>query len=362
MTKRSPIQGDNLSLPTTVDDITPRWLTAALAPATGGVDITKVDIVEIIWGTATKVRIEVTYSRTDRRALPPERLCVKGGFDERVRAAVGSAGDHGMRLEAAFFRDLAPRLDIAVPKAWFADSDDRQGVLIFDDLALGGEFGSPVKPWTPDLMELALRGLARMHAQSWKVRYPDVGWLTDGAEPVRQAARQLFSSQHCDAYFAAPENSNLPAAVEDRARNLRGYEALWAHDDRSDKCVTHGDAHLGNMYIDGSGEPVFLDWAGVSRCPWAYDVAYFLVGGLSVEDRRSAERDLLNSYLSALADDGGPELDGADAWDDYRRHCLHGLIWSVLPAAMQSPENVRAMSDRYVAAIVDHDPLSLLGV
>ena len=362
MTKTVSSFGNRLSLPTDVDGITPQWLTQALAPMTGGVDVVTAEVVQIIWGTATKVRIKVEYARDPGPDVPPTQLCVKGGFDERVRQALGSAGDYGMRLEASFFRDLAPRLDIGMPRSWFADSDDVQGVLVFDDLGLEGRFGSPVKAWEPELLERALVDLARMHAQTWNVSYPDVTWLSDGAGPVRQAARQLFSEAHWDAHFATPDAPVLPGELTDRARNLRGYEALWAHDDQAEKCLTHGDAHLGNMYVDAAGKPYFLDWAGASRCPWSYDVAYFVVGGLSISDRREHERRLIGRYLATLADAGGPALDPQIAWEGYRRHCLHGLIWSTLPPVMQSAENVHAMSDRYVAAIVDHDPLRLLGV
>src|SRR5437588_24472 len=61
-----------------------------------------------------------------------------------------------------------------------------------------------------------------------------------------------------------------------------------------------------------------------------------------------------------LAANGGPDLDVDEQWASYRRHCLHGLLWSVTPAWMQPAGRCRAMTERYVAAIEDHDSIGML--
>lgn len=110
------------------------------------------------------------------------------------------------------------------------------------------------------------------------------------------------------------------------------------------------------------GTPSSLTGPPPSRCPWSYDVAYFLVGALSVNDRKKHDRELVNGYLDALEALGGPALDRPEAWKDYQRHTLHGLIWATLPPTWISAEQVQAMTERYVSAIVDHDPFEILGV
>jgi hypothetical protein len=84
-------------------------------------------------------------------------------------------------------------------------------------------------------------------------------------------------------------------------------------------------------------------------------------GALTVDDRRASERELLTEYLGALAAAGGPtlQLDVDGVWTEYRRHHLHGFLWAVTPPVMQSPENVAAMTARYVAALEDHDSLNI---
>src|SRR5699024_4532041 len=102
-----------------------------------------------------------------------------------------------------------------------------------------------------------------------------------------------------------------------------------------------------------------LDWQSGSIAPAMDDVAYFLVGALNVADRRANERVLLTHYLDIFEAQHGEKLDRDAAWLDYRRHCLHGFIWAVVPPQMQTPECVAAMTDRFVAALEDHQVLSL---
>jgi aminoglycoside phosphotransferase (APT) family kinase protein len=181
-----------------------------------------------------------------------------------------------------------------------------------------------------------------------------------GSVAVREAHEFLMSADHWKNFQSLPDAYQIPAPVADRARNLKALRRLWEHDDRVARCVIHGDAHLGNTCISPDGRPYFIDWAGPCKSSWAFDVSYFIVGAMTVADRRASEIDLLRGYVDRLAAFGGPALDWDDAWTEYRRHHLPGLVWATLPSSMQSVENVHAMGSRYAAAIQDHDVLSLL--
>ncbi|OOL33063.1 hypothetical protein GQ85_03555 [Rhodococcus rhodochrous] len=81
---------------------------------------------------------------------------------------------------------------------------------------------------------------------------------------------------------------------------------------------------------------------------------------MTVEDRRNNETDLLREYLDQLDAAGGPRIDFDDAWNDYVRHLIHGLIWTMTPEVMQPFERSRAMSDRYVTAVLDHGAIPVV--
>jgi len=86
-------------LPRTVEHLTAAWMTAALGERFPGVEVSAVETKEVIWGTATKVRLHLSYAVGGRPAELPEAVCVKGGFDERISGfAVESAYDANAEL------------------------------------------------------------------------------------------------------------------------------------------------------------------------------------------------------------------------------------------------------------------------
>jgi hypothetical protein len=319
-------------------------------------------IESIVWGTSTKVLARLDYAGDHAAFGIPRQLCIKGEFDEKLRQALTGVTITGTQIEADFYNDLAPRLGVPVARSWYAGSEPGMGILILDNLAARHyTFGTPTEPWTPELVAKALDSLAVLHATTWSKSFPELAWLKVGSDAVREYTEFLQSEAHWKAQFSRPGVYRLHPYLADRERSLRGLRAMWRYDAMHAHCVVHGDAHLGNASIDPDGNPFFIDWAGPCINNWAIDVAYFIAGTLSVDDRRNAERDLLAHYLDRLAAHGGPVLERGETWDDYRRHLIHGMNWCVLPPTMQSQENVRAMGERFGEAMVEHDTLRLLG-
>jgi Phosphotransferase enzyme family len=350
-------------LPRTVEGITLRWLNEALRSRHPGITVRAMRITNIIWGTSTKVLVELDYAGDGAADGIAHQLCIKGEFDEKLRQSLTGVVTTGTQIEADFYNDLAPRLGVPVARYWYAGSEPGMGILILDNLsALDYRFGTPTEPWTPELVAKALDILAVLHATTWGKSFPEVPWLVAGSEVLRGYTEFLQSEAHWKEQFARPGAFQLHPYLADRERSLAGLRAMWRYDTTHAHCVVHGDAHLGNTCIDPGGNPFFIDWAAPCFNHWAIDVAYFVTGAMSVADRRHTERDLLAHYLDRLAAHGGPVLDRGEAWDDYRRHLIHGMNWGVLPPTMQSQENVHAMGERHGVAMVEHDTLRLLGV
>ena len=237
------------------------------------------------------------------------------------------------------------------------------GILILDNMIAGGyTFGTPTQAWSPDLVGKSIDILARLHASTWGKSFADVTWLQIGSPAVQGYTEVLMSEAHWKEQLARPGAYQLIPYTRDRERAMRALRALWRYDETHSHCLVHGDAHLGNMCVDPSGQPFFIDWAGPSICNWAMDVAYFVAGALSVEDRRATEKDLFDRYLKQLAINGGPTPERKEAWDDFGRHLVNGQNWCVLPPSMHPSENVYAMGERHSAAMADHDTYTLLGV
>ena len=112
-------------LPTVPEAITAEWLDGVLSAQ----NVRAVHMDDVMHGSTTKVFVRAELG--DGRLLS---FCVKGVFDEpRLPVRVLAA-----QQEALFFRELAPNLEIRRFRTWFADTDEQQGVVMFDDLRQSG--------------------------------------------------------------------------------------------------------------------------------------------------------------------------------------------------------------------------------
>src|SRR5262249_54559373 len=138
---------------------------------------------------------------------------------------------------------------------------------------------------------------------------------------------------------------------------LRAAVAAYrAEAQRDAVCVVHGDAHIGNAYVERNGAVGFVDWQTVALGHWAHDVNYFLVSALDVPDRRGHERDLLGYYLKALATFGVSVPGFEECWNTYRRATVYGfLCWLCNPDIWQPAEVNTATFARFGMAMLDHE-------
>jgi aminoglycoside phosphotransferase (APT) family kinase protein len=128
--------------------------------------------------------------------------------------------------------------------------------------------------------------------------------------------------------------------------------------------LLHGDPHIGNTYVLPDDDVGFLDWQMARRGNWSLDLGYFLQGALTIEDRRSAERGLLEEYRNALTLPAD-EMPGPDeVLLRYRASVAHGLaIWMATASggdAWQSAQVSTTLAQRYAIAFVDLDTRSAL--
>jgi aminoglycoside/choline kinase family phosphotransferase len=71
--------------------------------------------------------------------------------------------------------------------------------------------------------------------------------------------------------------------------------------------LCHGDFRLDNLFFaNGAGHAplTVLDWQISFKGNGAYDLAYFISQSLNTDDRRSAEKALIDRYVAVLADNG----------------------------------------------------------
>ncbi|KAK3297419.1 kinase-like domain-containing protein [Chaetomium fimeti] len=345
------------ALPVTVEEATAAWFSQVL-----GRPVATAEMVEAIHGTASKIRFKLTYEDGNDAATLPTHVCIKGGFNP-VIVKLHPSLNAVYRREAEFFYHIAPTVPMRLPPVWYCGSDTvtGQGIVVFDDLkAAGCTFGNPLEAWPVERVRVGVEELALLHAKTWGAKEEDFPWLKEGLS-LREVILSLMTEPAWAGRFLdEAAKPPVPDSMLDRERMIRAFKTLWATTNQDHMCVAHGDTHIGNTFVTAAGEPGFLDWQGLHANSCIHDVTYFVVGALTVEDRRAHEVELFDHYLVKLHEAGGPKLERAAIWDDYRKHHLHGFAWALAPPLMQPKDIVDAMTERHVAAMVDHQSMELL--
>jgi hypothetical protein len=343
-------------LPRTLDVIDPPWLTQALQERYPGVVVRSAVVERTIEGTATKRLYRMEYDEAGQAAGLPPTMWIKGGFDPGHFDLFADTLVY--MTEGRFYRELAGDVDMRLPKCFYADYDERQGVILFEDLSVAGtEFCRSTKPVSVDLVAASNNNLARLHARWWASQQLDRWeWIL---LPLREDTgleyfRKTSNPEAISRRLASHRGDVVPRAVQDPEAIYGSMLKLVPVIQRKPHCLLHADPHIGNVYYSAASGPGFVDFQQVRKGHWAFDYTYHTVSALTVEDRRREEAALLRAYLADLKALGIDPPDFDEAWLDYRRNVAYGLIaWLCNPEFCQ-PEDINvATAARFAAAAED---------
>jgi len=115
---------------------------------------------------------------------------------------------------------------------------------------------------------------------------------------------------------------------------------------------------------DGLPSAYIIDWQCAGVGDPQFDLAYFLTGSLSPEDRRACERTLIARHALALRTHDASYTDDV-ALANYRRNVVSGLQATVgaavaIPSTPQTDALLLALVRRNCAAVADWDALAAL--
>ncbi|MDO8703328.1 MAG: phosphotransferase [Sulfuricaulis sp.] len=347
------------NLPLHFDEVTPLWLTQALANSFPGVTVATAERDKDRFGTAASARFKLSYSDRAGHADLPSSVYVKGGFDDTWRKRVWQA----LHQEVRFYAEIASDITLNIPKCYFYGLNDApQGVLVLEDLTQRGvRFGLNLAPATADNVAAVLEQVARMHAQWWES--PRLAPYTSWGEPQRVYLKWLYRPKHWEELAARKHGELITQALGNSATAIRSLEKLWEIMDAKPKTLLHGDLHGGNIFYEQDGRPGFLDWQLVFAGNYMHDMAWIIVTGLDVAQRRKHEQDLVRHYLAALKAHRGEAPSFDEAWLAYRQNMAHAIAsYGAAPHDADKTSVVEGSAERVLHAAVDHDVLASLGL
>jgi hypothetical protein len=350
-------------LPEVPEQVTAEWLTRLLQNRYPAVVVENMEVVKLINTHTTKFRLALDWNKAGRDAGLPKNVCIKANLTGQFRNVDIS------ELEARFYYFVRDALNIPSPTCYYADWDpeDGQGLVVMEDLALqDGEFGQSLQHTGVDGVARALEGLARLHGAWWGSPKLDAqaAWLpTSMQTPVDNDQLEIMW-EYAMINMADPKFRKVISkwVLDDPQRFVRAYKALvrFEQAQAGPHCIVHGDCHLGNSYRRGNGERVWLDWQLVRKGrPWR-DLTYFMIGSLTIEERRKSERDLHKHYRDALVATGAQgvlDLDGI--FEQYRRWIIYGQqAW--VANMDQWGQNGLPMNERFFTAGDDLETMKAL--
>ena len=327
MTRPDPGPG-LLRLPS---DVTPEWLTRALGHAgilDAGARVTSLERTPIGTGQmADTTRFSLTYDQ--QGAGPPSVVGKFASADEQSRGT--GLALRAYEIEVRFYREVAASVATRLPAVYLAEVEPETGwfTLLLEDI-VGAEQGDQIEACGPEVAAAVLDEMAGLHAPCWE--RPDLAkleWLNR-------------SAPESDAMLVALVSALLPGFLERYADRLAPEHQevcrLFAErlpawlETRSDRrTATHGDFRLDNLLFQpGDSRPVVVDWQTAAWAPASIDVAYFIGGCLSLEDRRAHEADLLAHYHSALCRRGVRDYSLEQLRHDTRHDVFGGVLMAIV--------------------------------
>ncbi len=332
-------------------------MTAALAEAFPGVEVSEVAVVLRDDGTNRRARLALSYSR----GSGPATVFLKASDPDHAEV---NARTGGVFNEPRLFASGVP-LPLDHPAVYFTLIDEARldFIMVMEDItARGGDPRDATRPMTVEQVASGVASLAQLHSTFWGERFDhhrQLSWV----EPF-VAWRGMATGIDIGLERAG---TTIPAEVQ-RLTGKQIVRDIWVPFvgtlATGGQTLVHGDAHIGNTYVLPDDTVGFLDWQVVRHANPAVDLGYFLQGACTIEDRRRCERDLVEEYRGALTL-GADELPSSDElWLRYRASTAHGLaLWLVTAASDWQRLDVSvALAQRYAAAFVDLDSPSAIEV
>jgi hypothetical protein len=358
------------TIPTTLDRLTPSWLTEALAAGgrVGAPRVTAASVAPVGQGVGVLCQLaRVTLAYDGAPAGAPATLVAKLATAEPQTRGMVSLFRFYER-EVRFYDELAAGVPVATPRCFFSAFDPASGdfVLLLEDLG-GARIGDQLAACTPEEAALVVDEASKLHAAWWRSpRLGGIPWMPAINDEVNKLGLGLYPQAW--GIFLERFGAGLPAAMR------AGGERLGAHIPAlldglavDSPTVCHGDLRLDNLFFGaGAAALTLIDWQIAGRGIGTYDVGYFMSQSLAPDVRRACERDVLRRYHASLVARGVRDYPFEQCLADYRLAVLFCFVYPVMAGGLGDLSNERghalaaAMAERSSAAILDWRALDLL--
>ena len=200
--------------------------------------------------------------------------------------------------------------------------------------------------------------LARLHAAYWQ--HPDLpgaSWLFNRKRGAAQAAATQLAAA---AEFRGRYTGRIAPACLDAIDHFAVHAESIVRELPEGATLIHGEPRVDNVLFEDLAEghrAWLIDWQFADHGSPMFDLAYFLAGSVSAEDRRAIEDELIAAHQAVISTvDPSYSLDRARAeFKACLPIALHFSAGAVLaiPAGDASDRLLITLVERNVAALTD---------
>ncbi len=348
-----------MSTPAHPDAFTTAWLERALGAPGGSLEGFTAKAV----GTG-QMSLSFRLTLDWRNGEGPASIIAKcPAVDAGTRAIAAALRSYD--LELGWYRELAPKLNVACAACLYLESDAEQNAfaLLLEDLSPSTQ-GDQLAGATIGQIEAALRQAARLHAPYWgKAALYRIDWLQPSPSTtamIRQMVPQLYA-QFRERYATrlAPEIFEMGDAFVAR---VDAYFDLQP----SANTIQHRDFRIDNILYSPDGRKAHIvDWQTLGIGAGASDVAYLIGTSIANADERAREEERLVRYYADELRALGVACDGEEIWREYRLYGFSGFLMAIIASmnvgrTERGDEMFAVMAERPALQVLHLDSLSLL--
>lgn len=344
----------------TPGEITADWMHRALAHG-GAVPVQRIVVepeVTPIGNGTTSSTSHVRMAYNDGHITAPVGAVIK----------IGRAADGQLGTTSPFVREqnayalFGKSPSFRVPRCYFSGTDaGGLSNLLLEDLSNSSRAGDQIAGCAIAEASAVVSELGRFHLAWWgNADVLDLDWLSRRERLLPAYAKGAATVQDWPELGLSADES---AAVAQFA----ALAEKWVASASARRTLIHCDARVDNILFEDTPEGLracLIDWQNLSSGEPQYDIAYFLAGSVSVEDRRACERELIARHARMIAE-VEPGYSEQEALEAYRANVVSGL-WLTVIAAGHVARNahntalIAALLHRNIAAIADWQAFDLL--
>jgi hypothetical protein len=317
---------------TTIDDVTPEWLSTALSTEICSFTHSKIGTGQM----SNTFRLTLTYA-TPSPSNPDTLILKLASLSPTVRKAALSYGFY--EREVRFYRDLAPELNLgSASKCYFAAFDPLDGrfSLLLKDAGLDAQVGDDLVGASKEQAFAAVREIARFHGEVLRMSkrgvFKEMHWLK--RIQMSGAVLGLMFGGFYQRFFGKE------GIEQEDWELMRKY--VLAFDDWQDKRtgarweegqamgLNHCDFRMDNILFGEDGKLTIVDWQTLQAGPVVSDLAYFVGSSLKTEDRREWMEELVGVYVDGIGE--GTSVDRSVVMEGLRQRCWVGVLGAIVGA------------------------------